>query len=113
MSENQYGTSNSQFGSGEMQQSYDDVQNTLPEEYKPIGMWAYFGYEILFSIPIIGWIFLLVFSFGATKNVNLRNFARSYFCLVIVAIVLILIVVGILVAAGLFGTGTTTYYVNY
>lgn len=60
----------------------------IPEEYKPITMWGYFGYEILFSIPCIGLILLLVFAFGGTKNVNLRNFARSYFCFVILLVVL-------------------------
>ncbi|MDO5804088.1 MAG: ABC transporter permease [Clostridia bacterium] len=64
-------------------------QNTnIPEEYKPISMWGYFGYEILFSIPCVGLILLLVFAFGGTKNVNLRNFARSYFCFVILLVVL-------------------------
>lgn len=60
----------------------------IPEEYKPITMWGYFGYEILFSIPCVGLILLLVFAFGGTKNVNLRNFARSYFCFVILLVVL-------------------------
>ncbi len=53
-------------------------------DYTPISMWGYFGYEILFAIPCIGFIMLCVFSFGGTKNINLRNFARSYFCLVII-----------------------------
>ena len=60
-----------------------DEQN-IPEEYKPITMWGYFGYEVLFSIPIIGWIFLIVFALGGTKNINVKNFARSYFCLLII-----------------------------
>ena len=63
----------------------------LPYEYKPISMWGYFGYEILFSIPFIGFILLLVFSFGGTKNINLRNFARSYFCLFIIAMIIFII----------------------
>lgn len=62
-------------------------------------MWGYFGYEILFSIPCIGFIMLLVFALGGTKNVNLRNFARSYFCFMIIIIVLILI----LASAGVIG----------
>ena len=66
----------------------------IPEEYKPITMWGYFGYEILFSIPCIGIILLLVFSFGGTKNINLRNFARSYFCFLIVLVVLFFILTG-------------------
>ena len=57
------------------------MDNTnLPEEYRPISMWGYFGYQILFSIPCVGFIALLIFAFGGTKNVNLKNFARSYFC---------------------------------
>lgn len=70
-------------------------ENMIPEEYKPISMWGYFGYEILFSIPCVGIILLLVFSFGGTKNKNLKNFARSYFCFLIVSA----IIIGILVAA--------------
>lgn len=66
--------------------------NGLSEEYRPISMWGYFGYELLFSIPCVGLIMLLVFSLGGTKNVNLRNFARSYFCFWIVKVVLIVIV---------------------
>ena len=63
----------------------------IPYEYKPISMWGYFGYEILFSIPVIGFIFLLVYSLGGTKNVNLKNFARSYFCFLILAIIFFVI----------------------
>lgn len=72
----------------------NNTSNNIPEEYRPIGMWGYLGYEILFSIPLIGFILLLVFSLGGTKNVNLRNFARSYFCLFIIGLVL-----GIIIAA--------------
>lgn len=64
----------------------------IPAEYKPISMWGYFGYEILFSIPIIGFIIALVFGFcGGTTNVNLKNFARSYFCALIIALVIIVL----------------------
>ena len=66
--------------------------NNLPPEYRPSSMWGYFGYEILFSIPIVGFILLLVFSFGGTKNVNLRNFARSYFCLLILVVIFAIVV---------------------
>lgn len=62
----------------------------IPAEYNPISMWGYFGYEILFMIPIIGWIFIIIFALTAA-NINLRNFARSQFCVLIIQIVLILI----------------------
>lgn len=68
----------------------------IMEQYKPISMWGYFGYEILFSIPIVGLILLLVFSFGGTKNKNLKNFARSYFCFTIVIIFVLLFVIGLM-----------------
>ncbi len=68
-----------------------DNQN-IPEELKPISMWGYFGYEILFSIPLIGLILLLVFSFGGTRNINLKNFARSYFCFLLIGVVLFVII---------------------
>ena len=45
----------------------------IPEEYKPISMWGYLGYQLLFSIPLIGFILLVVFSLGGTKNINLKN----------------------------------------
>ena len=63
----------------------------IPYEYEPISMWGYFGYEILFSIPIIGFIMLLIYAFGGTRNINLRNFARSYFCLFIIAMIIFII----------------------
>lgn len=74
------------------------------EDYTPISMWGYFGYELLFSIPCIGFILLLVFSFGGTKNVNLRNFARSYFCFMIILLVLVGILMLTGATAGLFST---------
>lgn len=76
------------------------------EDYTPISMWGYFGYELLFSIPCIGFILLLVFSFGGTRNVNLKNFARSYFCFMIIVLVL----VGILMLTGAAGSLFSTRY---
>ena len=72
---------------------YDEYQGRIPEEYQPISMWGYFGYELLFSIPVIGFVFLLIFSLGGTKNKNLKNFARSYFCFVILVLIVILVLV--------------------
>lgn len=60
--------------------------NMYGEDYTPISMWGYFGYELLFGIPCVGFILILIFAFGGTKNVNLRNFARSFLCVYIIAI---------------------------
>lgn len=64
-------------------------QYNVPAEYQPISMWGYFGYSLLFSIPVVGFIIICVFSFGGTRNINKCNFARSYFCGFIIAVVII------------------------
>ena len=58
----------------------------LPPEFEPISSWGYVGYTILFSFAFSG------------KNINRRNFARSYFCvaIIVIAIYAILAVTGYL-----------------
>ena len=88
-------------------QPYTPAQVVIPPEYKPISMWGYFGYQILFALPVVGFIFLIVFACGGKNNVNVKNFARSYFCVLIIWLVIIAIVVAILAA-----TGATAYLAN-
>ena len=76
-----------------MQTTYDNI----PSELQPLSAWAYFGYTILFSIPIIGLVFLVIYAFN-DSNINRRNFARSYFCSLLVAVVIFVI----LSAVGIF-----------
>ena len=66
------------------------TQDTLPEKFRPLSAWAYFGYSILFAIPIVGFIFLIVFSFSG-KNINRRSYARSYWCWLIIAVIVFVI----------------------
>lgn len=66
-------------------------QEDIPRKYKPLGAWAYFGYSLLFAVPIIGFIFIIVFACGAGENINLRNFARSYLCSLLVAFIVAVI----------------------
>lgn len=69
------------------------IKNYDPsKDYTPISMWGYFGYQLLFAIPLIGQILILIFAFGGTKNINLRNYARSTFCLFIILVVVILLI---------------------
>ena len=56
----------------------------IPSQYKPLGAWGYVGYSLLFSIPIVGFICLLVFSFN-DSNLNRRSYARSYWCALLLA----------------------------
>ena len=43
-------------------------------ENKYIKPWGYIGYNILFNIPVVGFILLIVFSFDKT-NLNRKYFA--------------------------------------
>ena len=60
--------------------------NVIPASHKPIRAWGYVGYRILFNIPVIGWLIWLFKALGA-KNKNVKNFARSYFCEVVLALI--------------------------
>lgn len=60
----------------------------LPEKYRPLSAWAYWGLTILFSVPVVGFIFLIIFAFNGS-NINRRSFARSYFCVLILAAIII------------------------
>ena len=61
------------------------------EEKNYIGAWHYVGLEILYGIPVIGWIFLLVHCFIPEKE-NRMHFARHYFARLLVALVILIIV---------------------
>lgn len=58
----------------------------IPPEYRPLSAWAYFGLTLLYSIPVIGWIFLIVFAISG-GNINRRSHARSFFCMYLVVII--------------------------
>lgn len=79
-----------------MAQNYDNI----PQNFRPISAWGYVGYQILFSIPLIGFILLIVFSFDSS-NINRRNFARSYFCILLLSIIFVGVFIGLFVALGL------------
>lgn len=76
-------------------------EQNIPSQYRPLSPWAYFGYNLLFAIPLIGFIFLIIFAFD-NSNLNRRNYARSFFCtLVLVAIILVVVVV---LSVGIYST---------
>lgn len=52
---------------------YEEV---IPDEYEPLGAWAYFGYALLYSIPILGWIAWLCIAIGAS-NINLKKYTLN------------------------------------
>ena len=74
-------------------------QPMIPLAYKPLNPWLYFGLSLLFSIPVIGFIFLIIFSLD-DSNFNRRNFARSYWCRLIVGFGVALLLIVLLLAFG-------------
>lgn len=89
---------------------YTNVQTDIPYQYRPLSAWAYFGYSMLFSLPIAGFVLLIVFSFNES-NINRRNFARSYFCALLVAGVIFLIALLIsLITGGLLFSASSARY---
>ncbi|MBP3255386.1 MAG: hypothetical protein J6M60_02715 [Clostridia bacterium] len=52
-------------------------EQNIPEAYKPLGAWAFFGWTLLFNLPFVGWIIVIVFSCGVSSRKNLTNYARS------------------------------------
>lgn len=62
------------------------VNASIPSQYRPLSPWEYFGYMLLFAVPLIGLIFLIVFSFD-DSNINRRNFARSYWCIILIGVI--------------------------
>lgn len=61
---------------------------TIPLKNVPVSAWRYYGYQLLFSIPILGVICLIAVALFA-QNVNIRSFARSYFCGAIIVAILV------------------------
>lgn len=64
-------------------------------EYKPMSAWAYFGLTLLYSVPVVGLIFLIIFTFNK-GNLNRRSFTRSYWIWLLIAA----IAAGVMVALG-------------
>lgn len=70
-------------------------------QYHRLSPWAYVGYGILFSIPLAGEftgrrILAIIFSLS-DDNLNCRNFARAYWC----GILLVFVIAVVLTVAGI------------
>lgn len=83
----------------------------VPEQNAPLSPWAYFGLQILFSIPVVGFVFLIVFSCNGS-NINRRNFARSYWCALLIVAVIVVIALVVMLAMGgmVYGARSSYYY---
>ena len=94
---------NSASGASTSNQMNIPIRNYDPRwDYTPLGAWTYFLYSLLFSLPLAGWIIALVFAVGGTNRINLRNYARSYFCMLLISVIVVVIVLAIVL--GVAGT---------
>ena len=71
----------------------------IPSRYAPLSAWAYFGLSILYAIPVVGLIFLLIHTFSSS-NINRRSYARSYWCRLLLVLIIFGILYGFAVATG-------------
>lgn len=61
------------------------------EQYRPLSPFSYVLLSILYAIPVIGWIFLIIFTFS-NRNLNRRNYTRSYWYRIIPLIAIFIFV---------------------
>lgn len=60
----------------------------LPAEYQPVSIGSYIGHSLLFSIPLIGFIMLIVTACSSTKSKSLRNYAKAMLVMYAIAFVI-------------------------
>ncbi len=71
----------------------------LPPQYRPLGAWAYFGLMLLYSVPIVGLVFMIIFAFSK-GNINRRSFTRGMWIPVFIALAVFLVLVIIALVTG-------------
>lgn len=60
----------------------DLAGSTLDDSpYEPISVWGYIGIWALLAIPVIGWIFAIVWACGGCRKINKKNLSRGYLIL--------------------------------
>lgn len=67
---------------------------------EPLSVWGFMWTFLLGSIPLIGFVVLLVWAFSDSVNFNRRNYARAMLLLMLMALALAVIVGVLLVFAG-------------
>lgn len=76
------------------------IPNTDDQNIVPVK--RYLGYLILFTIPIIGFIMLIIKAFGNKKDKNISNLAKAQLLLFVIVIIL-----SFIISSLIFSLGTT------
>ncbi len=85
-----------------------DKKETLPKEYQPLGSWTYYGLRILFTLPLVGFIFLILFTFSKS-NIHRREFAISYWYELAISVIIILLTVALCFIFATLGFGLSAF----
>ena len=113
-------TQNAQQNNQQYNQQYTGPQPNYypqsPEDYAKksvVSTGAFFGLNLLFSLPAIGWIICLVMAF-APQNQNIKNFARSKLIWIAIGIV-VGIIAGVVFSAVFkeLGADMDSYFSGY
>ncbi len=75
------------------------TEDELPEQFQLIHGWGYVGYSILFSLPVVGLIFMIVFALS-NKKLNRMYFARFFFCQLLISVIVFILVFLVLLFTG-------------
>lgn len=75
-----------------------EYQRLMDRTHAPLSSWSICGLFFLFAIPLIGWIFAIVFACGGCKKHQKTLFARGFllYTLLTVVVACILALIGIL-----------------
>lgn len=71
-----------------VQATYTSSNNSVSSEHKSVAQWV--GITLVTCIPVIGFVLLCIWAFGAESKSNptFRNWARSQFVIMVIAVVL-------------------------
>ena len=83
-----------------VQQTVQQTSN-IPVEYEPVSIGAYIGYSLLLSIPCVGLIAALIIAFGGNKKISLKNYAKAYLIMLLIAAI-ISVVTTLIFGVGIF-----------
>ena len=67
--------------------SSNNYPSNLAPEYRPLGAWEYFGYSVLYCIPIVGLVFAFIYAFN-NDNIHRKNHALAFLYALAISIVL-------------------------
>lgn len=71
-----------------------DYRRLMEKTFAPMGAWSIFGTLLLFSVPVLGFIFAVIFACGACRKKQKRALARGYLLVCALSLLLSLLFFG-------------------